>query len=110
MNSSTRVLLTALVAIAAWYAWQWFSSELRRASSASRPARAPDVLLGFVTDFFDTLGIGGFAPTTAAFKLFQRVPDELIPGTLNVGHALPTLTEALIFIAAVTSTPSRSSA
>jgi uncharacterized membrane protein YfcA len=33
------------------------------------------------------------------------VPDELIPGTLNVGHALPTLTEALIFIAAVTVDP-----
>jgi hypothetical protein len=63
------------------------------------------VALGFATDFFDTLGIGGFAPTTAIFKLFRRVPDELIPGTPNVGHALPTLTEALIFIAAVTVDP-----
>jgi uncharacterized membrane protein YfcA len=103
--NSTRVLLTALVAIAAWYAWQWFMSERRKGGAAARSPRAADVLLGFVTDFFDTLGIGGFAPTTAAFKLFRRVPDELIPGTLNVGHALPTLTEALIFIAAVTVDP-----
>jgi uncharacterized membrane protein YfcA len=103
--NSTRVLLTALGAIALWYAWQWFASERRKGGSAPRSPRAPDVLLGFVTDFFDTLGIGGFAPTTAAFKLFRRVPDELIPGTLNVGHALPTLTEALIFIAAVTVDP-----
>jgi uncharacterized membrane protein YfcA len=29
------------------------------------------------------------------------VPDEKIPGTLNVGHALPTLLEAFLFIAIV---------
>jgi uncharacterized membrane protein YfcA len=33
------------------------------------------------------------------------VPDELIPGTLNVGHAIPAITEAFIFIAAVTVEP-----
>jgi uncharacterized membrane protein YfcA len=60
-----------------------------------------EIALGFVTNFFDTLGIGSFAPTTSAFKLWKMVPDEKIPGTLNVGHALPTLAEALIFIAAV---------
>jgi len=58
-------------------------------------------LVGFVTNFLDTLGIGSFAPTTAIFKLRRLVPDELIPGTLNVGHALPTVTQALIFIGAV---------
>ena len=54
--------------------------------------------IGFVTNFFDTLGIGSFAPTTAIFKLKKLVPDELIPGTLNVGHTLPTITQAFIFI------------
>jgi uncharacterized membrane protein YfcA len=104
--TSTRVLLVALVLIAGWYAWTWFAIERRRSAPGARSARAPeDVALGFATDFFDTLGIGGFAPTTAIFKLFRPVPDELIPGTLNVGHALPTLTEALIFIAAVTVDP-----
>ncbi len=29
------------------------------------------------------------------------VPDEKIPGTLNIGHALPTLLEAFLFIAIV---------
>jgi uncharacterized membrane protein YfcA len=103
--TSTRVLLVALVLIAGWYAWTWFAIERRRSPPGARSARGADVALGFATDFFDTLGIGGFAPTTAIFKLFRRVPDELIPGTLNVGHALPTLTEALIFIAAVTVDP-----
>jgi len=57
--------------------------------------------IGFVTAFFDTLGIGSFAPTTAIFKFRRRMPDEEIPGTLNVGHALPTIAQALIFIASV---------
>ncbi len=53
--------------------------------------------LGFVTNFFDTLGIGSFAPTTAIFKFFKTVSDRLIPGTLNVGHTLPTITQAFIY-------------
>ncbi len=57
--------------------------------------------MGFVTNFFDTLGIGCFAPTTAYFKLRSRMPDDEIPGTLNTGHALPAMAEALIFIAIV---------
>lgn len=57
--------------------------------------------VGFVTNFFDTLGIGSFAPTTSIFKLRRMVPDEHIPGTLNVGHTLPTIAQAFIFIAIV---------
>ena len=44
--------------------------------------------IGFVTAFFDTLGIGSFATTTAVYKLRNMVPVKLIPGTLNVGHVL----------------------
>lgn len=40
------------------------------------------LLIGFVTDFFDTLGIGNFAPTTAWYRHERVVPDELILGTL----------------------------
>jgi uncharacterized membrane protein YfcA len=54
--------------------------------------------LGAVTNFFDTLGIGSFAPTTAYIKLRALVPDSFIPATLNVGHCLPTVAQALIFI------------
>ncbi len=61
-----------------------------------------EVALGFVACFFDTLGIGSFAPTTAALKLRGLVADEKIPGTLNVGYTLPTITQAFIFIAIVT--------
>ena len=54
---------------------------------------------GFLTNFFDTLGIGSFATTTTIFRLRNMVPDEQIPGTLNVGHTPPTVTQALIYIA-----------
>src|SRR4051812_13913102 len=53
--------------------------------------------IGFVTAFLDTLGIGSFATTTAAYKLWRMVPVKLIPGTLNVGHTLPTIAQAFIF-------------
>jgi uncharacterized membrane protein YfcA len=60
------------------------------------------LVLGFLTNFFDTLGIGSFATTTAVFKARKMVADELIPGTLNMGHALPTVVQAIIYISAIT--------
>lgn len=106
MNLVTGLLLGALLAIGVAYIVGWFLLERRPgAGTGSRGPRFADLITGGVTNFFDTLGIGCFAPTTAIFKLFKRVPDEDIPGTLNSGHALPALTEALIFIAAVTVEP-----
>jgi uncharacterized membrane protein YfcA len=55
------------------------------------------IAIGFVTNFFDTLGIGSFATTTAMWRALKSVPDEQIPGTLNVGHTLPTVVQAYIF-------------
>lgn len=54
-------------------------------------------IIGFFTDFFDTLGIGSFAPTTTAIKATKLLPDIKIPGTLNVGHAIPVALEAFLF-------------
>lgn len=56
------------------------------------------LLLGAVANFFDTLGIGSFAPTTAWLKFRKLVPDSFLPATLNSGHALPTMAQAFIFI------------
>ncbi len=86
------VLLTAL-AIA-------FLSILLIVAAHRRQLRpsAEVIALGAVTNFFDTLGIGSFAPTTAYLKLRRLVPDSFLPATLNSGHALPTIAQALIFI------------
>jgi len=58
-----------------------------------------------VTDFLDTLGIGSFAPTTALFKFRGAPVDELIPGTLNVGHNSSAFLETVLFVTAVTVEP-----
>lgn len=59
-------------------------------------------IIGFVTDFFDTLGIGSFAPTTVLFKATKFLDtDKKIPGTLNVAHTIPVMAEAFIFLTAV---------
>ncbi len=56
---------------------------------------------GFITNFLDTLGIGSFAQQTAIFKFFKLVDDRLIPGTMNVGNTIATVTQAFIFMTAV---------
>ena len=55
------------------------------------------LFVGSLTNFFDTLGIGSFATTTSIYRFFGMVPDERIPGTLNVGHTLPAITQAFIY-------------
>lgn len=54
-------------------------------------------IVGIVAYFFDTLGIGSYAIASSAFKLRKSVKDEFIPGTLNVGAAIPVLLEAFLF-------------
>jgi uncharacterized membrane protein YfcA len=76
----------------------------RRGDHRDDPAadtRAPTpthLAIGFVTNFFDYLGIGSFATTTAAFRLLRLVPDRLIPGTLIVGHSFPSIVQSFISI------------
>ena len=54
-------------------------------------------IIGVVANFFDTLGIGSFAPSTTMFKLTKSVDDINIPGTLNVGDTVPVCIEAFLF-------------
>ena len=54
--------------------------------------------LGAVVSFFDTLGIGSFAPTAAWLKFRKLVPDRLIPPTMVVGLTPPAMAESIIFL------------
>jgi len=80
------VLLATLVGVTVVFIAFWSRASLRHLG------------IGLLTNFFDTLGIGSFATTTTLFRLWKLVPDEKIPGTLNIGHALPTVAQALIYI------------
>ncbi len=97
--SITAVLWGLLWVVGVVYAAIWILRIVR--SAGFRFPSWIELLVGLLTDFLDTLGIGSFAPTTSLFKFFKLVPDEKIPGTLNVGHTLPTVVEALAFIAIV---------
>jgi len=56
------------------------------------------VALGAVVSFFDTLGIGSFAPSTAWMKFRRMVPDRLLPPTMLVGLTPPAMAESVIFL------------
>ena len=59
------------------------------------------ILAGIIANFFDTLGIGSFAPTSTMFKVGKSVDDVLVPGTLNVGDTVPVCVEAAAFFGLV---------
>ena len=99
MPSAKTILFAALGLVTVVFVAAWIRAA--RKERRSGPPGPLGLAIGFVTNFFDTLGIGSFAPTTSIFKLKGLVPDERIPGTLNVGHALPTIAQAFIFIAIV---------
>ncbi len=98
-------LQTALAALTATYIFSWWRGAASAAPVSGGAAEALDrgapsavqLITGAVTNFFDTLGIGSFAPTTAVFKFLKMVPDRLMPGTLNVGHTLPAIAQAFIY-------------
>jgi hypothetical protein len=100
-TSGKTVLFIALGACVLPFVASWV--RLLRRGADARPPR-PDARgagVGFVTNFFDTLGIGSFATTTSVWKFLGSIDDRVIPGTLNVGHALPTVAQAVIYIALI---------
>jgi uncharacterized membrane protein YfcA len=99
--TTAHILLAVLAALGGYVIWQWVRIERARSAGAVAMPGVLHLAIGFVTNFFDTLGIGSFAPTTAAFKFRRVVADEMIPGTLNVGHMVPTVAQGLIFIGVV---------
>jgi uncharacterized membrane protein YfcA len=89
------VLLAALAALGLAFTFVLLRTAANRGEL--RP-RLEAIGLGAVANFFDTLGIGSFATTTAWIKFRRLVPDAFIPATLNVGHALPTVAQSAIFL------------
>src|SRR5256885_3238340 len=77
----------------------FFAAVLVKAAIAERagPNREA-ILLGAVVSFFDTLGIGSFAPTAAWLKFRKLVPDRFLPPTMLVGLTPPAMTESIIFL------------
>jgi uncharacterized membrane protein YfcA len=150
-----NALLAVLALVAFSYVVLIVRATLRgKAAGDAATATTGGIASGFVTNFFDTLGIGSYATTTTIFRLkltrgqklaglvilalatvigvgllkyfapgalagrslwfivtiasvllsgvlvmlyHGSVDDQQIPGTLNVGHTLPTIAQAFIF-------------
>jgi len=91
-------LLGALAVLTTWFVVAAWRLMVKRRGDGSVVAPTPALLaVGFGTNFFDTLGIGSFATTTAAVRQWRLMPDELLPGTLNLGHTIPVIAQAFIY-------------
>jgi uncharacterized membrane protein YfcA len=77
-----------------------FIRAMARDARAGDSVKSPALVwpISFVANFFDTLGVGSYATTTSMVRFFKLIPDEKIPGSLNVGYVLPTVAEAFLFI------------
>jgi uncharacterized membrane protein YfcA len=103
---NTKSFLLVLLSVSALIFGVYFLRDAyNRRKTFSKASWVPLAGIGFVTNFFDTLGIGSFAPTTSFYKFTKLVDDRVIPGTLNVGHCLPVVAQALIFITVVEVAP-----
>ena len=91
-------MLTALIVVLA-LAVLVYSVALARVAIAQRVRPNGEALgLGLVVNFFDTLGIGSFAPTTAWLRFRRLVPDRLIPPTMVAGLTPPAMAQSIIFL------------
>src|SRR5688572_29106756 len=94
--SPQRILLAALVVITFGYVCFWFVNLHQR-----RLKGVLEIAIGWVTNFFDTLGIGSFATTTSMYKLWNVDRDEKMPGDVSVRRALPVHGQPIIFVTIV---------
>ncbi len=98
MTAKTALFCALGVALAI-FAATWVAGILEARARGERiMPTAWEVFVGAVTNFFDTLGIGSFATTATFYRSRKTVDDRVLPGTLNVGHTIPTFAEAYIFI------------
>jgi uncharacterized membrane protein YfcA len=99
MSAALVIVYACLVAVEVAVVIVWVIAT-RRHHWPVRPSTS-DVVIGGATSFLDTLGIGNYAQITALFKLRGNPPDELIPGTLNVGNAVGIFFSAALFVRAI---------
>ncbi|MDD7754609.1 MAG: sulfite exporter TauE/SafE family protein [Clostridiales bacterium] len=97
MLNFIRIAWAAIMAVYGYF----FVKDYRQISLAGKldDVSVPKAgFVGFITNFFDTLGIGSFAPTVALNKFTKMgVKDRELPGLLNVADTLPVMLEAVIF-------------
>lgn len=101
MLNFVRVVWAALACVYGYF----FFKDYKQVASVGRLDNVSVLkagFIGFITNFFDTLGIGSFAPTVALNKFMKMgVKDRELPGLLNVADTLPVMVEAAILTTAI---------
>jgi len=97
-TTARDALFVALALVTIGYLVMLFRSLRQRAAAGEqiRPSFGMSVI-SFIANFFDTLGIGSYATTTSMVRQWKLIPDQWIPGSLNVGYVLPTVIQAYIY-------------
>ena len=96
-----RILQGGLILIAAYFLTLFIRDFNINKNTLENNSWGKVLAIGFFANFFDTLGIGSFAPLTALLKGFKQTEDRVMPGTLNVGCTIPVILEAFIFISVI---------
>lgn len=96
-----KLVLGVLAVLVAWFTIIFLKDFNNNKNNLESNSWVKVGIIGFITNFFDTLGIGSFAPTTALLKAFKQTKDKVIPGTLNVACTIPVVTEAFIFMTVI---------
>lgn len=98
-----KAILASIAAIAAYFSAVYVNDFTKYRDTTKNGIFKRSLVIGFITDFLDAIGVGSFATTTAILKFNKKVnvPDKLLPGTLNVAHALPMVAQSLISLTAI---------
>ncbi|AVP49562.1 sulfite exporter TauE/SafE family protein [Williamsoniiplasma luminosum] len=84
------------------FMWLLLKNTTRRIFLDNDQSLGKMAIVGFIGSFVDTIGVGSFAVTVAALKGTNAVKDSrLLPGTLNMGLAIPNLLAGAIFVSAI---------
>ena len=103
MSLQVKLLFSVLLLVNIAFYGNWIRS--RKTYTGRKRPLLIEYPVGLVFAFFDTLGIGSFAPTTAVLKFQGKIADELIPGTLNVGLNMAAMLEMIIFVTVIVIDP-----
>jgi uncharacterized membrane protein YfcA len=95
--ATSVILLLAAMSVLALAFFIALAMRIRRRRESFKP-RGEVTLVMVVIEFFDTLGIGAFAPSIAYYKLRKLLPEAAIAPNLMVANCLSVFLQAAIFI------------
>lgn len=97
-----KIIIAVLLIGIVFLAGVIFTKAIKKKQGLGWKNNLTGMVIGLITDFLDTLGIGSFETTPALYQLTHYLDDDRdLPGTLNMVHSIPTMIEALIFVTAV---------